>query len=143
MSMLKHILVVCCATVTNIAVAQTFITHANPDTIMEQTPEMLAQQQLNAYNAHDLEAFLEPYADDVKVYNFPDELQLSGKEAMRERYSFLNNASGLHAEILNRTVFGNMVIDHERATRTGRPTIEVIAIYIIENNKISKVYFKR
>jgi imidazolonepropionase-like amidohydrolase len=114
-----------------------------PDTLVRETPLMLAQRQLNAYNAHNLEAFLYAYSDDVEVYNFPDELVFKGKEEMRKKYAFLNNAPGLHAEIKKRIVVGNMVIDHERATLPGRGPVEVIAMYVIENNKISKVYFKR
>jgi len=114
-----------------------------PDTLVRETPLMLAQRQLNAYNAHNLEAFLEPYAEDVEVYDFPAGLQFKGKDEMRRRYAFLNNEEGPYAEVKNRIVIGNTVIDHERATFPGRAPIEVMAMYIIENGKISKVYFKR
>ncbi len=115
-----------------------------PDTLVRETPPMLAQRQLNAYNAHDLDAFLEAYSEDVAVYNFPDELMFKGKEEMRKRYTFLNNPeTAPHAEIIKRIVVGNMVIDHEKATFPGRDPIEVIAIYVVENNKITEVYFKR
>src|SRR6185312_11711188 len=50
-----------------------------PDSLVINTPEMLAQQQLNAYNAHDLDAFLAPYADDVEIYTFPNKLDTKGK----------------------------------------------------------------
>jgi len=35
----------------------------------EMTPEQLAQAQLDAYNARDIEAFLIPYSDSVELYN--------------------------------------------------------------------------
>jgi len=114
-----------------------------PDTLVQETPLMLAQRQLNAYNAHNLDAFLDAYADDVAVYNFPDELVFQGKEEMRKKYAFLNDAPGLHAEIEKRIVLGNTVIDHERATIPGREPVEVIAMYVIEHGKIARVYFKR
>ncbi len=115
-----------------------------PDTLVRETPVMLAQRQLNAYNAHDLEAFLEAYSEDVAVYNFPDELMFKGKDEMRKRYVFLNNPeTAPHAEIKKRIVVGNMVIDHEKATFPGRDPIEVIAMYVVENNRITQVYFKR
>src|SRR5690606_26582147 len=115
-----------------------------PSEIVRENPLQLAQRQLNAYNAHDLEAFLAAYSDDVEVYQFPDELMFAGKEEMRKRYAFLNDpATAPHAVILNRIVMGNMVIDHERATFPGRPPVEVIAMYEVENNKIVRVYFKR
>ncbi len=114
-----------------------------PDTLIPASPEQLVQQQLNAYNAYDLEQFLARYAEDVKVFNFPNELILEGKEAMRKQYDFLNNSPGLHAKVVQRTVLNNTVIDHERATFPGRPAIEVIAMYIIKEGKIAEVYFKR
>ncbi|MBL0334681.1 MAG: amidohydrolase family protein [Chitinophagaceae bacterium] len=38
-----------------------------PDTFLHASPVMLVQKQLNAYNARNLEAFLEPYADEVEI----------------------------------------------------------------------------
>ena len=38
------------------------------------TPESLDNQQLVAYNARDIDAFLSPYSDDVELYAFPDKL---------------------------------------------------------------------
>ena len=43
------------------------------------TPEELVQQQLNAYNGHDLEAFLAVFAEDVKVY-VDNEFKYQGKK---------------------------------------------------------------
>jgi imidazolonepropionase-like amidohydrolase len=114
-----------------------------PDSFLVSTPEMLAQQQLNAYNAHDLEAFLEPYADDVEIYDFPDSLITKGKAQMRERYKFLNNAPGLYCKLINRMVQGNMVIDHEEIWNNGKVRFYGLAIYVVENGKISKVYFPK
>ena len=40
----------------------------------------MAQRQLIAYNIRNIEAFLEPYADDVEIYLYPDKLLMKGKE---------------------------------------------------------------
>lgn len=113
----------------------------NPDDILKDTPEDLAQRQLNAYNLRNIEAFLEPYADDIEIYMFPDKLQAKGKEAMRQGYeSMFQNTPNLHCELVNRIVKGNTVIDYERV-QFGNETVEAIAIYHIENGKIKKVYF--
>ncbi len=114
-----------------------------PDDLIPVSPELLAQQQLNAYNARNIDAFLEPYAEDVEVYRFPAELQYRGKAAMRERYAALFDARpDLHCELVNRIVLGNTVIDQERVIRQkGQPPIEAIAIYKIRDGKIRQVYF--
>ncbi|MFH6768290.1 amidohydrolase family protein [Gaetbulibacter aquiaggeris] len=113
----------------------------NPDELLNDAPEDLAQRQLNAYNFRHIDAFLEPYADDVEVYTFPNTLQFKGKEAMRKGYTpMFENTPNLHCELVNRIVQGNTVMDHERV-QIGNKIVEAVAIYQIENNKIKKVYF--
>lgn len=113
----------------------------NPDDILKDTPEDLAQRQLNAYNLRNIDAFLEPYAHDVEIYTFPDKLQAKGKEAMRAMYTpMFENTPNLHCELVNRIVQGNTVIDQERV-QFGNQIVEAIAIYHIKNGKIKRVYF--
>ena len=115
----------------------------SPDTILVESPENLVQQQLNAYNARNLEAFLAPYSEEVEIYNFPNELTAKGKEAMRKTYGFMfKNLPHLHCELVNRISMGNTVIDYEKVTGIlEEGTVEAIAIYKIEGGKIAKVYF--
>lgn len=115
----------------------------DPNNMVESSPEILAQQQLNAYNAHDVEAFLVPYAEDVEVYEFPSKLLSKGKEQMRKDYQFIKTVPGLYCKLLNRIVQGNIIIDHEEIYINGRRNIYGIAIYQVENGKISKVYFPK
>ena len=112
-----------------------------PESIIDETPTALAQRQLNAYNFRNIEAFLEPYADDVELYNYPDKLIGKGKEEMRKSYgAMFEKVPNLHCELLGRIVQGNIVIDKERV-QFGKKIVEAVAIYHIENNKIKKVYF--
>ena len=88
-----------------------------PAQLLPDTPRDLAQRQLNAYNARDIDAFLEPYADDVELYDLPDKLIMKGKEAMRNAYGKkFAKLPALHCELMNRMVIGNTVVDHERVT---------------------------
>lgn len=112
-----------------------------PSEILKDTPTDLVQRQLNAYNFRNIEAFLEPYDENVEVYTYPDKLQFKGKETMRKSYSqMFKNTPNLHCELVGRIVKGNIVIDKE-SVQFGETIIEAIAIYHIENNKIKKVYF--
>lgn len=117
-------------------------------TIYAQTPiaelsESLAQEQLDAYNARDIEKFIEPYSDSVEIYQFPNKLLYKGKDKMRISYGgMFEKVTELHCELVHRTVQGNVVIDQERVT--GFPSIDTlraVAIYTIENGKIQKVHF--
>jgi imidazolonepropionase-like amidohydrolase len=113
-----------------------------PKQLIKITPEMLAQQQLNAYNARNIDAFLAPYSDSVKIYSFNGRLMMAGKEDMRRQYSdMFNKLPELHCELLNRMVHGNTVIDHEKITGAGDKPFEGIAVYTIEKDKIVRVDF--
>ncbi len=107
------------------------------------SPEELAEMQLKAYNARDLDAFLAPYSDSVKIYMYPDKLQSQGIESMRVSYGkMFANTPDLHCDLVNRMVLGNTVIDHENVVFSkDKPMIKAIAIYKIENGKIGEVRF--
>ncbi len=112
-----------------------------PDTLIRETALALVQRQLNAYNDRDLEAFLEPYAEDVELYEFPSTLLSKGKNQMRKDYAFFNTVPNLHCEIKERIIQGNTIIDKESVTGFGNKPLEATAIYQVENDKIKRVYF--
>jgi hypothetical protein len=108
--------------------------------------EQITQAQLDAYNAQDLDAYCAFYADDVVVADVGAAPNLEGNTAYRERYAgafakFPKNK----AELLNRIVLGNMVIDHERVDRGDgvTPVFEVAAIYTFRDGKIARVDFAK
>lgn len=112
--------------------------------IIKNTPENLAQIQLNAYNSRDLESFLSVYSDDIEIYQFPDSLMYKGKELMRKLYAnFFSKGTYLHCRLLNRITYNDYVIDREEITTniSGRERFQGQAIYKIENGLISKVWF--
>ena len=113
------------------------------DSFIIVSPEMLAQQQLNAYNAHNLEAFLAPYAEAVELYSFPNKLELKGKTEMRKAYQFVTKTPKLYCRLVNRIVEGNTVIDQEEVWGFGDKPVTAIAMYVVEGGKITKVYFKQ
>lgn len=112
------------------------------DTIKKDSPIDLVERQLKAYNANNIDAFLEPYADDVELYEFPDKMVSKGKDAMRKDYEgMFKNIANLHCDIVGRIVQGNIIIDKESISGMGKNKFEATAIYHIEKNKIKKVYF--
>ena len=110
------------------------------------SPEAVVQKQLDAYNAHDLHAFAATYADDVELIELPADVFVRGIAQLRERYAKPFADPVLHANVVNRIVVGNTIVDHEQVRRTfpeGTGTLEAIAIYLVENGKIAKVWFRR
>lgn len=110
---------------------------------VEQAAEKLAQEQLEAYNKRDIDAFVAPYAENVKVYKFPDELMYEGRTAMYDLYGrMFARTPDLHCKLVNRIVMGNTVIDQEEVTISKKdPPMNAIAIYKIIDGKIGEVYF--
>lgn len=104
-------------------------------------PETIVQKQLDAYNDRNIDAFLATYTEDVKLFNYPNNMTSEGQEAMRQGYSgFFESTPDLHCEIVNRIVIGNKVIDEEYITANGG-NFSAVAIYEVENGKIAKVTF--
>lgn len=106
-------------------------------------PAGFAQRQLEAYNDRDLERFVREYTDDVRVYRLPGgEPVLQGKAAFAAHYRDKRfNLPSLHAEVLQRLVIGNKVIDHERVSTGSGELLEVAAIYEVTPQGIARVWF--
>jgi hypothetical protein len=103
--------------------------------------EQLVQEQVEAYNRHDLDGFLNCYSPDIKLYDFPDKLVGSGLAGMRATYGRLfRETPDLKVAITERIAQGDTVIDHESGSGNGRK-FSAIAIYRVKNGKIVGVWF--
>ena len=107
-------------------------------------PEVVVQRQLDAYNARDIEALMATYADDARQFEHPSKLLASGSAELRERFAARFKEPNLHATLIHRIVMGQVVIDQEKVARTfpeGTGTIELVAIYEVQNGRIAKAWF--
>lgn len=107
-------------------------------------PELVVQQQLDAYNRKDLDAWLATYAEDAKQFEFPATLLASGHAEIRARNAQRFQEPNLHARLTQRSVMGNVVIDHEVVSRTfpeGAGTFELVCIYLVAEGKIQTASF--
>ena len=111
--------------------------------VAEASSEAPVQAQLEAYNARDIDAFLAPYTEDIRAYEYPGSLLFEGKEAMRDRYStFFEMTPDLHCDLKSRIIIGDKVIDEELVMANGMQ-FHAVAIYEVKNGKIIKVTFIR
>ena len=107
------------------------------------TPAAIAQGQLDAYNAQDLDGYMSYFADDCVVADLHGEVTMRGAAEIRARYAktfaqFPEN----RARLVHRIVIGATVIDHEDVARTpDGERFEVAAIYTMRNGKIGRVDF--
>ena len=106
-------------------------------------PEAVVQRQVDAYNVRDLARFIAEYSDDIRIFRLPASVPaLCDKAALAGFYSTQRfNLAGLHAEIVNRMVFGNKVIDHERITGVREQPFEVAAVYEVIDGRIACAWF--
>jgi hypothetical protein len=104
----------------------------------------VVQEQLEAYNARDLERFAATYSADVRIWRMPaTDPSIVGQAELRETYAKRFASPGLHAEIVNRIVIGNKVIDHERVVGIEAHPVEAVAVYEVADGLIRAVWFFR
>ena len=107
--------------------------------------EFPVQKQLEADNAHDIEAFISWSADDCQYHEFPMRLLANGAPEILERHVARFRESNLYGELIKRIVVANIVVYQETVTRTfpeGPGEIDVIAIYEVDNGKLANAWFK-
>ena len=108
-------------------------------------PEAVVRTQVDAYNAHDIERFLQCYADDITIHD------LSGKDPpvkgiaeLRKDYQWLSKAPlEFRVQIIKRVTVGRIVVDVERVLGLPKDkgTPEVVAIFEVRDGKIRNVWF--
>ena len=108
-----------------------------------QSAVALVDRQLHAYNTRDLEAFVAVYSDAIRIYRAPAlEPVLAGKEQFAQFYATQRfNLPALRAEVLNRIVLRNCVIDHERVHGVRETPFVAAAVYTIVDGLIASVWF--
>jgi uncharacterized protein (TIGR02246 family) len=105
----------------------------------------IARQQLDAYNAQDLDAYAGYFAEDCVVSGLNGSPSETSRDAIRARYAkafaqFPENK----AVLKNRIAVGDTVVDHELVIRKpGGEEFEIIAIYSFKDGLISRVDFAK
>src|SRR3954468_15780256 len=95
-------------------------------------PLAVAQAQLDAFNARDIEALMLTYAPDAEQFTLHGERLAKGHDELRPRYVARFTEPALYARLLSRTVMGGTVVDLELITRNfpeGQGTLEMLCIY--------------
>ena len=105
--------------------------------------EAVVQAQVDAFNARDIHAFMETYASDAEIYEYPAKLLMKGTDQIQEFYASKRFSDARFcATIVNRIVMDHIVIDHEQMSITfpeGPGGFEAIAVYEVRTGKIHKV----
>ena len=95
--------------------------------------------QVDAYNRHDLEAFLACYSQDVTVQNGNGEILMSGIDALRKQYGeWFTQYPDLHVDVRGRVVSATWVVDAEHVTMSGN-VIDGLVGYHVADGRIDAV----
>ena len=105
----------------------------------------IAQKQLDAYNAQDLDTYVGFFAEDCVIAAINTQPTEIGREAIKARYAKAFAQFPQNKAILkNRIAVGNTVVDHELVVRSpGGDQFEIIAIYTFKDGLISRVDFAK
>ena len=107
-------------------------------------PRQVVQAQVDAFNHHDIEAFLATYATDAELRVLPaDSVLASGQTALRRAYDFLHHVPAeFGVDITERVTAGCFIIDHEwlRANGTDPAKDVGVAIYQVVGRLIRRVW---
>lgn len=104
----------------------------------------LAERQLSAYNAHDLDAFCACYHPEVQMFE-GEELGLTGIAAFRERYADMFERGGFGATVPERIHHGEHCVDLEHYWRQApgaeRSEGTCLVRYSLRDQQIGTVQF--
>ena len=106
------------------------------------TPEQLVQEQLESYNSRDLDRFINCFSENIILFNyFGNKQVVEGREAYKKIFAdVFSQSPNLYAALINRIVYGNIVIDHEliKGRLNAPEPFEMVMIYEVEGDKIIK-----
>jgi hypothetical protein len=101
-------------------------------------PEDIVQRQVDAFNAHDVDAFLATYAADaVAAGGDGMDGPVQGHDALRAHYASRLAQPGLRATIEQRVRLGRWVVDYEVVENDAGAT-PALAVYEVEGSLIRR-----
>ena len=111
---------------------------------VEAEARRVADAQLVAYNARDMEAYLALFHADAVLINLPDQTVVAeGLGAIREMYTARFATPGLRCDVHHRSEIGNIAIDRETVHTDGSPPVDILAMYEVTGGKIARIFFIR
>jgi hypothetical protein len=99
-------------------------------------PLAVVQAQVDAFNAHDVEAFLDTYAADATVDGLDPERPVTGHAALRALYGPRFADGALRCDVpWSQVVAGRWVVAHEHVV-SAAGAAELVAVFEVAGERI-------
>ena len=102
----------------------------------------VVNKRMDLYNRHDFTEFIKLYAEDVKIYTYPEQLLGTGTDNITSIFKPKFADKSIQVQIVSQMNNGNHVINHEIVTEDGKDT-KYVSIYEVESGLIQSVRFVR
>ena len=106
------------------------------------SPLEVVNARMTAYNAHDLDAFLEVYADEVTIFTYPDRSLGGGVDHLRSIFEPMFKQGEVQVTLEHQIAKDSYVVNHETVVE-GDSTTEYVSIYEVQDGLIQSVRFVR
>lgn len=101
-------------------------------------PERVFREQVRAFNARDLEAFLGTYSSDAELHGLLPDGVVRGHEQMRPLYEERFAQTPLHCEILALTVFGDRWVAAHEQVLSPAGTVVLVGVFEVVGGLIAR-----
>ena len=106
------------------------------------SPLAVVNLRMQAYNNHDLEAFLNTYSEKIEIFTYPGKSLGRGKKHLKGLFEPMFEEGSISVEIHHQIAKDGYVINHETVTDGNKKT-EYVSIYEIRDGLITSVRFVR
>jgi metallo-beta-lactamase class B/metallo-beta-lactamase class B GIM len=106
-------------------------------------PIDIVNARMDAYNKHDINAFLETYSEEIQIFDYPNTpIGKKGKAHIKMIFAPMFDEGKIQVKIHHQITQGNYVINHETVMYGDKKT-KYVSIYEIKNGLIESVQFVR
>ena len=106
------------------------------------SPLAVVNLRMQAYNNHDLEAFLKTYSEEIEIFTYPDKSLGKGKKHIKNLFEPMFKEGSISVEIHHQIAKDGYVINHE-TVMSGNNETEYVSIYEVRDGLITSVRFVR
>ena len=110
---------------------------------MDQTlPEAVVQANVDAYNAHDLDAYIATFTPAATFGQLGGRTLLDSRDAMKGFYKqFFEARPTVRCEIKQRSVMGPFVVDLQEISGDDQPGLQALVLSEVREGRITKVWY--